>query len=345
MAICPNCGNKTGESAIFCDQCGTRLPAAGAPAEAPAVVSEAPASVICAACGAANVPGEAFCDACGAPLEAPEPTAVEAPPVAEEAEAPAPVEVPPALTEAPPAVSGAVPEAPPAVSGAENVCPACGAPVEPDDAFCDACGASLKAPAAEEPVAPPAVEEAEAPSPPEAEAPAPAVEEAPPVVEAPPAPAAAPPAVSEAAATCPACGAEVRPGDAFCNSCGASLEAAPVPAPPTARAITGVPRLVVDKTGAEIPLPEGEEIILGREDPVSGVYPEVDTTPHDGDEAGVSRQHAKIRRKDGGYTLQDLDSTNFTFLNQQKLTPKIEHELKDGDQVRLGRLSLTFRAG
>jgi pSer/pThr/pTyr-binding forkhead associated (FHA) protein len=107
----------------------------------------------------------------------------------------------------------------------------------------------------------------------------------------------------------------------------------------------GVPRLVVDKSGAEIPLPEGEEIILGREDPVSGVYPGVDTTPHDGDEAGVSRQHAVIRRKDGGYTLEDLNSTNFTFLNQQKLTPKIEHDLKDGDQVRLGRLALTFRVG
>jgi pSer/pThr/pTyr-binding forkhead associated (FHA) protein len=137
----------------------------------------------------------------------------------------------------------------------------------------------------------------------------------------------------------------VSPGDAFCSSCGASLEAAPVQAPPAVSPITGVPRLVVDKTGAEIPLPEGEEIIVGREDPVSGVYPEVDTTPHDGDEAGVSRQHAMIRRKAGGYTLQDLDSTNFTFLNQQKLTPKIEHDLKDGDQIRLGRLSLTFRTG
>ncbi|MFN2129564.1 MAG: zinc-ribbon domain-containing protein, partial [Anaerolineae bacterium] len=27
MPVCPNCGNQAAENAIFCDQCGTRLPA------------------------------------------------------------------------------------------------------------------------------------------------------------------------------------------------------------------------------------------------------------------------------------------------------------------------------
>ena len=74
MAICPNCGNQTGEGAVFCDQCGARLPQpeAAAPEAAPA---PAAGSVICTACGAGNVPGEAFCDFCGSPLEAPVPTA------------------------------------------------------------------------------------------------------------------------------------------------------------------------------------------------------------------------------------------------------------------------------
>ncbi len=87
MAICPNCGNQTSEGAIFCDQCGTRLPQpAPAVPEPPAAATPAgpapiPAggSVICPACGAGNVPGEAFCNYCGSPLEAPLPTIEQVP--------------------------------------------------------------------------------------------------------------------------------------------------------------------------------------------------------------------------------------------------------------------------
>src|SRR5512136_3117003 len=80
MPICPSCGNKTADNAIFCDQCGTRLPTA-VPEEAQATVVQAPAGtvpegvLICPDCGAENVPGEVFCDTCGSPLEAPEPVA------------------------------------------------------------------------------------------------------------------------------------------------------------------------------------------------------------------------------------------------------------------------------
>ena len=55
MAICPNCGNQTGEGAVFCDQCGARLPAArGRACPCPSGGAPAPAggSVICPACGA-----------------------------------------------------------------------------------------------------------------------------------------------------------------------------------------------------------------------------------------------------------------------------------------------------
>ena len=88
MANCPNCGSQTSEGAVFCDQCGTRLPA---PETATTEAAPAPAggSVICPACGAGNVPGEGFCDFCGTPLEAPVPTAEAVPelePVSAEAE-------------------------------------------------------------------------------------------------------------------------------------------------------------------------------------------------------------------------------------------------------------------
>jgi pSer/pThr/pTyr-binding forkhead associated (FHA) protein len=101
--------------------------------------------------------------------------------------------------------------------------------------------------------------------------------------------------------------------------------------------------LEVSSSGAEIPLPEGDEILIGREDPVSGVYPGIDLTPHGGEEGGVSRRHARIMVQGGAYQVEDLDSTNFTFVNKQKLSPRTPHPLNDGDELRCGRVALLFR--
>ncbi len=342
MAICSNCGNQTGEGAVFCDQCGSRLsaPEAVAPESAPAPAS---GSVICGACGAGNVPGEAFCDFCGSPLEAPVPSAEVVPelePVSMEAELAvtpesATVEEEPALAEA----------------EAKPVCPACGAEVMPGEAFCADCGASLAQP----PIPPEPVPEPEPvvvaaePEPISAPEPEPVAErvEAEPVVEAAPPPPAPP--VPAAPPTCPACGVEVEAGDRFCSNCGAVLEAAPalveeevvpLPAPPSVG-----PRLVVAASGAEIPLPTGEEILIGREDPVSGVFPDIDLTPHGGEAGGVSRRHARLVVKGGAYFVEDLDSTNFTFVNKQKVAPKTRQPLNDGDEIRCGRVALVLRTG
>ena len=282
MVVCPNCGNEAQDTAVFCDQCGTRLKEpeaaaatvaeAEAPAPAPAPDVAEPEGVRCAACGYPNVPGELFCENCGVPLEALEPepaVAVAAEPI-EEAPAPQAEAVPAEAVEAAPATPEA--EAPestapplPSTPAPLQACPACGAPVGADDEFCDNCGAALK------------------------EAAAPAVE------------------------------AEVVP------------------------AVAG-PRLVVADTGAEIPLPAGDEVLIGREDPISGIFPDIDLTPHGGEEGGVSRKHVRIRAQDGGYTVEDLNSTNFTFVNRQRLTPGSPQPVKDGDELRLGRVRLVFKS-
>ncbi len=351
MAVCSNCGNEAAEGAIFCDQCGNRLPAPEPTAPEP-VAMPASGSVICPACGAGNVPGEAFCDFCGSPLEAPAPDAESVPelePVSTEAE----LEVEPA-PEAPPA------EEEPAAPPDEGLtCPACGAEVQPDEAFCAACGASL----AQAPIPPEPVPELE----PELEAElfdVEAVAEVEPVgeieqIEAEPtvtevvpveeAPEAAPPAVP-AVPTCPSCGSEVDQGDVFCSNCGAVLkpaepsppvpEAAPMPPPPSVG-----PRLVVVDSGAEIPLPALDEVLIGREDPVSGIFPDVDLTPHDGEAGGVSRRHARLIVEGGNYFIEDLDSTNYSFVNKQKLAPKTRHPVGDGDEIRCGRVALVLRTG
>jgi pSer/pThr/pTyr-binding forkhead associated (FHA) protein len=103
--------------------------------------------------------------------------------------------------------------------------------------------------------------------------------------------------------------------------------------------------LVVAATGAEIPLPAGEELLIGREDPISGIYPEIDLTPHGGEDGGVSRRHARLIVEGGNYFVEDLDSTNYTFVNKQRLQPKVRESLKDGDELRCGRVALVLRTG
>ena len=50
----------------------------------------------------------------------------------------------------------------------------------------------------------------------------------------------------------------------------------------------------------------------------------------------VSRKHAKIIDTEGILQLIDLESANFTFLNEQKLEPNDENPLKSGDNIKIG---------
>jgi pSer/pThr/pTyr-binding forkhead associated (FHA) protein len=117
-------------------------------------------------------------------------------------------------------------------------------------------------------------------------------------------------------------------------------EAIPVAEAP---APTGQPRFIIRDTGAEIALPTAEgDYIIGREDPVSGVFPAVDMNPHEGEQLGVSRRHAQLTVEAGLTFIQDLDSTNFTFVNRKKIAPHTPAALSNGDEVRLGKLVMTY---
>jgi predicted component of type VI protein secretion system len=60
-------------------------------------------------------------------------------------------------------------------------------------------------------------------------------------------------------------------------------------------------------------------------------------------DAEISRQHSRLTRTPGGYVLEDLGSTNGTFVNGERLmAPRV---LNPGDLVALGEnVSLTFDA-
>ncbi|HYJ47723.1 MAG TPA: FHA domain-containing protein, partial [Pyrinomonadaceae bacterium] len=76
-------------------------------------------------------------------------------------------------------------------------------------------------------------------------------------------------------------------------------------------------RLVIERgrsAGKQFPLSD-EESQIGRWDADGGIFPDVDLDADD-PEAKVSRRHARIMRRNGQYFIEDLGSTNGTFINR-----------------------------
>jgi pSer/pThr/pTyr-binding forkhead associated (FHA) protein len=103
--------------------------------------------------------------------------------------------------------------------------------------------------------------------------------------------------------------------------------------------------LEVVSSGAHIPLIDQPELLIGREDEISGISPDVDMTPHGGEEGGISRRHARLIHEGSAWFILDLDSTNGTYLNGVELQPKTRSELNDGDRVGMGDVDVIFRTG
>lgn len=228
-------------------------------------------------------------------------------------------------------------------------CPQCGVENPPSARYCDQCGAVMIPVPAQGPAAPP-----------------PATIPGRPI-----APATAGPS------TCPQCGTAVIPGEAFCDNCGAPLlgtarpvaptptyggvppqpayppprpvapatpPVAPTPPPvapaPPPRATLAPARLIVQPSGAAVALPAAPQALVGRADAVSNFFPDVDLTDYDGINLGVGRRHARLFVQAGQIMVEDLDSTNGTFLNAARLSPRQPTPLKQGDELRLGNLRL-----
>jgi pSer/pThr/pTyr-binding forkhead associated (FHA) protein len=144
----------------------------------------------------------------------------------------------------------------------------------------------------------------------------------------------------------------LEPADKFCSNCGAVVPGAPAIAPaaepaavPAAPITAAGPRLVATASGAVFGPFDKPEVLIGRTDPDSGSFPEVDLTDHGGIDGGVSRRHARLLIEGGGYFLEDLNSTNGTFVNKQKLAVKTRQPIREGDEIRCGRVILQFHTG
>jgi pSer/pThr/pTyr-binding forkhead associated (FHA) protein len=103
-------------------------------------------------------------------------------------------------------------------------------------------------------------------------------------------------------------------------------------------------RLVIERgrsSGKQFMLSEVEAQI-GRWDADGGIFPDIDLDTDD-PEAKVSRRHARITLSNGQYFLEDLGSTNGTFINRGKrLAPGQRQALCDGDEIIVGKTFLRF---
>lgn len=68
----------------------------------------------------------------------------------------------------------------------------------------------------------------------------------------------------------------------------------------------------------------------------------IDLIPYGGFDLGVSRKHCMIQKTDNTYEIIDLDSTNGTWIQEQRLVPQKVYPLPNGTLVRLGRMRLVF---
>lgn len=159
---------------------------------------------------------------------------------------------------------------------------------------------------------------------------------------------------------CKECTAVNPEGTLFCAECGAFMveldpnSTAVLPfsdfihrAPPTpidgaatAQPATHVTQLtiVIPSSRQRLAIEAKGEIRVGRSDPDTGLFPELDTTQFDGASKGVSRLHAKISIDEHGISLIDLNSTNGTLLNMFRLPPQEPYPIHDGDEIRFGDL-------
>jgi hypothetical protein len=224
-----------------------------------------------------------------------------------------------------------------------DYCDVCGAPVDP--------GAAAVAPSGAPPATPPA-----APSSPAPAAPAPSKAAAP-------------------AKPCPACQTQ-NPGDAlFCESCGydfttgqlpppaapkSSLDLGPTPAAtspkPAASGLAWVAEIWVDPAWYERnredttdPCPaagapkvaplSGTNALVGRPSASRQVHPQVDCSP----DSGVSRRHAQLLLEGEHWYVEDLGSTNGTYvagataaLPTDPIPSGQRRELDENDRIYVG---------
>ncbi|ACK65513.1 FHA domain containing protein [Rippkaea orientalis PCC 8801] len=122
----------------------------------------------------------------------------------------------------------------------------------------------------------------------------------------------------------------------------ASTQLSPPPPPPNEPSTVGFTQIQVQKaslfhvqTETHLELPQGLEVIhIGKPNPK--IPPDIDISgfPH---ADIVSRIHADIRVEGDGFYIEDVGSSNGTYINHKSLPHGNRHRLRSGDRISLGK--------
>jgi serine/threonine protein kinase len=152
---------------------------------------------------------------------------------------------------------------------------------------------------------------------------------------------------------CGHCGEKIGAEDVYCAHCG-SRQPSPGSGASVGLGVTpmGAARItaqlyVVGTSDMVKPFTiDKESVLIGRTDPHTGIFPEIDLTMYD-PETKVSRRHARIYRQGEQFLIEDLGSVNGTIINSisggsVRLNTKSPRVLSAGDEVKLGGTTLKF---
>jgi ribosomal protein L40E len=209
---------------------------------------------------------------------------------------------------------------------ATATCPNCGATVQADASFCGQCGFNLKASRATEEIFAGNIGTDISAEIPELETPEPLVEPQRLVISAQPS-------------------AETSSQSYLAETPISQPESTPPPASTTAGASPGgsfntqlqqqTIKLLHVQTNTNIELPQNLTVIhIGK--PNDKIPPDIDVSGFPNSEI-VSRIHADIRVEGDAYFIEDVGSSNGTYINRRPLQPGDRHRLRAGDRIALGK--------
>ncbi|HEX5832384.1 MAG TPA: protein kinase [Pyrinomonadaceae bacterium] len=146
---------------------------------------------------------------------------------------------------------------------------------------------------------------------------------------------------------CGFCGGRIAADDVFCAHCGARQPLVPAGQSAMLHTVRPTAKLVVTGTtelDASFIL-QKDSNLLGRTDPHSNIFPEIDLSRFD-PETKVSRRHARIWLEGETFLVEDLGSVNGTVINDSvRLAPRQPRVLDSGDKLRVGETTLHFLVG
>jgi serine/threonine-protein kinase len=149
---------------------------------------------------------------------------------------------------------------------------------------------------------------------------------------------------------CGFCGQNIVATDLFCAFCGAKQPIAQHGVHSEIYSVESHPAKLVIRASADL---QGSnytlikpENLIGRRDPMSNIFPEIDLTKYD-PQTKISRRHAKVWNDGSKYYVEDLGSSNGTVLTPLtgeflRLAPHRPHPIMNGDMIKIGDTTLHF---